>query len=58
MTEPKQSAAPKLTPDRRVVVWHFVLRQIEKAGPDTRAADAYRLVNQQLCKATEEGGKE
>lgn len=49
---------PKPTPDRRVVVWTFVSRCIEKAGPDPRAAEAQRLVQQQIRTATDEGGKE
>lgn len=60
MTEQAQPKNPqqKLSPDRRVVVWNFVSRCIEKAGTDSRAADAQRLVQQQLRAATDEGGKE
>lgn len=46
-----------MSPDRKVVVWSFVKRCIEKAGADSRTADAYTLVNQQLRAATDEGGK-
>lgn len=58
MNEQQQNPQPKLTPDRRVVVWNFVSRCIEKAGPDSRAADAQKLVRQQIRTATDEGGKE
>jgi hypothetical protein len=58
MNEPTQNPSPKFSPDRRVVVWNFVVRCIEKAGPDSRAADAQKLVRQQLRTATDEGGKE
>lgn len=58
MNEHQHNSPPKLSPDRRVVVWNFVVRCIEKAGPDSRAADAQKLVRQQLRTATDEGGKE
>lgn len=51
-----QNPPPKLTPDRKVVVWSFVQRCIEKAGPDSRARDANMLVKQQLRDAIDEGG--
>jgi hypothetical protein len=58
MSEQQPNQPPKLTADRRVVVWNFVLRQIEKAGTDSRAADAQKLVRQQVRTAVDEGGKE
>lgn len=58
MNEQPQNKPPKLSPDRKVVVWNFVERCIEKAGPDTRAADARMLVKQQIRTATDEGGKD
>lgn len=58
MKEQQQPQTVKFSPDRRVVVWNFVARCIEKAGPDTRAADAQKLVRQQLRFATDEGGKD
>jgi hypothetical protein len=54
----QQNQPQKLDPDRKVVVWTFVQRCIERAGPDSRAADAHKLVRQQLRTATDEGGKE
>jgi len=58
-TQPQTPNTPaKLTPDRKVVAWSFVERCIEKAGADTRAADARKLVRQQLRAAIDEGGKE
>lgn len=58
MNEQVQNPPPKFSPDRRVVVWNFVKRCIEKAGSDSRAADAQKLVGQQIRTATDEGGKE
>lgn len=57
MNEPTQHPQPKMTPDRKVVVWTFVERCIEKAGTDSRAADATKLVRQQIRSAVDEGGK-
>lgn len=57
MNEQPQIPQPRFTPDRKVVVWSFVQRCIEKAGPDSRAQDAQALVKQQLRTATDEGGK-
>ena len=58
MNEQPQNQQPKFSPDRRVVVWNFVKRCIEKAGTDSRAADAQKLVGHQIRAATDEGGKE
>ena len=53
-----QNPPPKIDADRKVVVWSFVERCIEKAGTDTRAADAQYLVRQQKRAAVDEGGKQ
>lgn len=58
MTEQTKNPPTKFPPDHRVVIWTFVERCIEKAGPDRRAADAQKLVRQQIRSATDEGGKE
>lgn len=58
MNDQKQTPQPKFSPDRKVVVWNFVSRCIERAGPDSRAADAQKLVRQQIRAATDEGGKD
>jgi hypothetical protein len=58
MNQQTPNQQPKFSPDRRVVVWNFVKRCIEKAGTDSRAADAQKLVGQQIRAATDEGGKE
>lgn len=58
MTDQTQNPPPKIDSDRRVVLWTFIGRCIEKAGPDNRAADAQKLVRQQQRAAIDEGGKE
>lgn len=58
MNEQTQNHPAKLTPERKVWVWQYVVRCIDKAqGPDERKADAYKLVNQQLRDASDAGGK-
>lgn len=57
MNNEQQNPAPKFTPDRKVVVWTWVQRLIDRAGADSRAADAHKLVRQQIRTATDEGGK-
>lgn len=56
--EQTQTATPKFTPQRKAWVWQYVIRCIDKAGPDERRKDAYKLVNQQLASASDEGGKQ
>lgn len=57
MNEQPQAKQPKYTPERRVWVWQFVVRCIDKADQDERKADAYKLVNQQLRDASDAGGR-
>jgi hypothetical protein len=58
MNEQPKNLPSTLSPDRRVVVWNFVKRAIEKAGRDSRASDAQGLVAQQIRTAVDDGGKE
>lgn len=60
MTEQAQPKNPtqKLPPDRRVVVWTFVSLCIDRAGLDPRAADAQKLVRQQIRTASDEAGRD
>lgn len=56
MSQTPQSP-PRLTPDRKVVAWAYVLRCVEKDAPDERTRDAKLLVNQQLRDASDAVGK-
>lgn len=47
---------PRITPERKVVAWAYVLRCVEKNGQDERTRDAKLLVNQQLRDATDAAG--
>jgi hypothetical protein len=58
MNDQPRNPPSTLSPDRRVIVWNFVKRAIEKAGRDSRASDAQGLVAQQIRAAVDEGGKE
>jgi len=48
---------PRVTPERKVNVWAYVLRCVEKDSPDERTRDAKLLVNQQLRSATDQVGR-
>jgi hypothetical protein len=58
MTRQQQNPPQKYTPDRKVVVWTWVKRQIEKSGPSRNGADACKLIDQQIRTATDEGGRQ
>lgn len=57
MTQQTPQPQPRFTADRKVVVWAYVLRCIEKDAPDERTRDAKLLVNQQLRDATDLAGR-
>ena len=57
MSEQPQDKPTKFTPQRKAWVWQYVIRCIDKAMPDERRKDAYKLVNQQLAAASDEGGR-
>ncbi len=48
---------PRFPPERKVNVWAYVLRCVEKNGTDARSSDGQFLVKQQLRAATDEAGK-
>lgn len=56
MTQQTQSPPPRITPDRKVIAWAYILRCVEKNGQDERTRDAKLLVNQQLRDATDAAG--
>ena len=56
MTQQAPNQLPRITPDRKVIAWAYVLRCVEKNGQDERTRDAKLLVNQQLRDATDSVG--
>lgn len=58
MNQKPQNPQPRITPERKVNVWAYVLRCVEKHNPDDRTRDAKLLVNQQLRSATDDAGRE
>lgn len=49
---------PRITAERRVSVWAYVLRCVEKDAPDERTRDAKLLVTKQMRTATDEVGRQ
>jgi hypothetical protein len=58
MSQKPQNPQPRFTPERKVNVWAYVLRCVEKQGVDVRSSDGQFLVKQQLRAATDEAGRE
>lgn len=56
MTSTPKPSQPRIPPDRKVIVWAYVRRCVEKQGKEARSSDALFLVDQQLRDATDAAG--
>ena len=56
MTQEKTQPQPRFTPERKVIIWAYVRRCVERQGRESRSSDALFLVDQQLRDATDAAG--